>query len=127
MARKLKKLPKVKIPTTTVFKKGDRLQLLTGKNTKAVGALKQIKLDKHMVIIEGLNMCVRHKKANAQTNEPGGRINMEAPIHISNVALVCPKCMKPTRVGLRILPPLEEGGKKRKIRVCKRCQAHIDD
>ncbi|MDR3204304.1 MAG: 50S ribosomal protein L24 [Deltaproteobacteria bacterium] len=128
MARNiLKKEEKAKELVSTKLKKGDRLQLLTGKNVKAIGVLKELKLSKSQVLVEGLNINIKHQKANPQYDIKGGRISKEGPIHISNVALVCPKCMKPTRVGHKILEPQEEGAKKRKVRICRRCLAQIDD
>jgi large subunit ribosomal protein L24 len=113
--------------TICKFKKGDRLQLLTGKNRKAVGNLKKIIVKKKQVLIEGVNIVIKHQKADPNRNIAGGRQKMEAPVHISNVALVCPKCLLPTRVGYQILPKAEDSQKQRKVRICRRCKAQIDD
>ncbi|MDR1309327.1 MAG: 50S ribosomal protein L24 [Deltaproteobacteria bacterium] len=109
------------------FRKGDRLQKMVGKDLRQVGTLKEILTKKRMVLVEGINMVTRHTKSVPGSQEPGGRIRREAPVHVSNVALVCPKCMKPTRVGFEFLPPQGPDDKRKKVRVCKRCKAHIDD
>jgi large subunit ribosomal protein L24 len=111
----------------SVFKKGDRLQLLTGKNAKAVGNLREIVEKKQMVFISGVNEVTKHAKKDPEGRKPSGIIKVEAPVHISNVALVCPKCLQPTRVGFQILPKAEGETKQRKVRVCRRCKAQIDD
>jgi large subunit ribosomal protein L24 len=109
------------------FKKGDRLQVITGKHIKAIGTLREIMTKKASVIIEGVNKVVRTIKANSRAQQQGDRREIEAPIHVSNVALVCPKCLKPTRVGYQFLTPSDPTAKKRKVRFCKRCKAQIDD
>ncbi len=65
------------------------------------------------VIVEGVNIRVKHQKPNKELPQ-GGRIEKEMPIDISNVMLICPVCKQPTRVGFKIL---EDGSK---VRVCKR-------
>lgn len=71
------------------------------------------------VIVEGYNMATKHKKARGQ-GKPSGIIHQEAPVNVSNVMLVCPKCSEPTRIGYQFL------GDNKKIRVCKRCSEAID-
>jgi large subunit ribosomal protein L24 len=111
----------------TSFKTGDRLYVLSGTHEGKIGLLKRFFPKKNQVLVEGVNMCTRHTKANQSKNEAGGRIRKEKPLDISNVALICPRCTDPTWIRYEVLPPSEEGGKKRKVRVCKRCKAHIDD
>ena len=72
------------------------------------------------VVISGLNMAKKHQRPISQTRTQTGIIEIEAPIHISNVMLVCPSCDEPVRVGINI----EDNGQKR--RVCKRCGGNID-
>jgi large subunit ribosomal protein L24 len=109
------------------FKKGDRLQVMTGKHRKSVGSLLKIVTRKGQVVIEGVNKVIRNSKANSQAKEKGGRQEIEAPIAVSNVALVCPKCMKPTRIGHEFVVASDPGAKRSKVRICKRCKARIDD
>jgi len=72
------------------------------------------------VVVSGINLVKKHQRRTGDVRTQVGIIEREAPIHISNVALVCPHCQKPTRVGYIIL---ETGVK---VRVCKRCHQTID-
>jgi large subunit ribosomal protein L24 len=76
---------------------------------------------KNKIIIEGVNIVIKHQRAipAGRQQTPGGRIELEAPVDVSNVMLVCPSCQEPTRVGYEVT---DEG----KVRACKRCQAQID-
>jgi large subunit ribosomal protein L24 len=107
------------------FKKGDRLQVMTGKHLKAVGTLVKIETKKAKVVIEGVNSVTRSYKRSG--GEKGQRKTINAPLHVSNVALVCPKCTQPTRVAYGFLDLPDEPNKKKKVRICKRCKAQIDD
>ena len=79
------------------------------------------------VIVEGVAYVSKHQKARRQ-GEQGGIFQKERAIDASNVMLICPKCGKATRVGLKKNEvETENGGKKTKtVRVCKRCNAEID-
>ena len=72
------------------------------------------------VVVSGINLVKKHQRRTGDVRTQVGIIEREAPIHISNVALVCPHCQNPTRVGYQIL---DAGGK---VRVCKRCDQTID-
>jgi len=72
------------------------------------------------VVVSGVNLVKKHQRRTGDVQTQVGIIEREAPVHISNVALVCPHCQKPTRVGYQML---ETGGK---VRVCKRCHQTID-
>lgn len=108
------------------IKKDDRVEVITGKNRGKVGLVKKLVADKNRlrVIVENVNVVIRHTKADG-AGSPGGKIEKEAPIHISNVALLCPKCNETTRVG-HALVPVVGSDKPRKVRVCKKCNEHID-
>lgn len=101
------------------IRKGDTAIVLSGKNKGKQGRVLSVLPKKNRVIIEGLNIIKRHMKPNKQYTQ-GGIIEKEAPIHISNVMLVCPKCNKPTRIANAIL----DNGKKQ--RRCKKCDEVID-
>ncbi|WP_027622225.1 50S ribosomal protein L24 [Acetivibrio clariflavus] len=100
-------------------KKGDTVIVLNGKDAKKKGKVLAVYPDESRVLVEGVNMCTKHRKARSQTQQ-GGIIHQEAPIHSSKVMLVCPRCGKPTRVGKKIL----ENGEK--SRMCKKCNEIID-
>lgn len=101
------------------IKKNDTVVVLTGKNRGKGGRVLSVLPSKEKVIIEGVNIVKKHMKPNKQYAQ-GGIIEKEAPVHYSNVMLVCPKCNKSTRFGNTVL----DDGKK--IRVCKKCKEVID-
>jgi len=87
------------------IKKGDRIVVLTGKDKGRQGSVLQVFPKESRVLVEGLNMVQRHTRPS-QLDPQGGIKNKEAPIHVSNVAVVDSQG-KPTRVGFRV-----EGDKK---------------
>lgn len=100
-------------------KKGDIVVVLAGKNKGDKGKVLRVEPKKERLIVEGVNLVKRHTRATPKVPQ-GGIITKEAPIHASNVMVVCSKCGKPTRVGKKVLAD----GKK--VRICKRCQEVID-
>ena len=76
--------------------------------------------DKDRVVVQGVNIIVKHQRRTGDVRTQFGRIEMEAPVHISNVMLVCPTCKEATRVGFRAT------GDGAKVRYCKRCDEAID-
>lgn len=100
-------------------KKGDKVKILSGKDKGKEGVILRSIPQKQRVVVEGANMM---KKAMhpTQANPQGGISTMEAPIHVSNVMLVCPNCNQASRVSKRT----NEAGKK--VRVCKKCGKDID-
>ena len=101
------------------IKKNDTAIVLSGKNRGKRGRVISVNPSKEVVMIEGVNMITRQMKPS-KSNAQGGIIEKEAPVHISNTMLVCPKCSKPTRIGSSAL----EGDKK--TRICKKCKEVID-
>lgn len=101
------------------IKKGDTALVLTGKNKGKSGRVLSVIPAKEMVIIEGLNIIKKHIKPTKQRTQ-GGIIEKEAPLHISNVMLMCPKCSKPSKIGHAVF---DDG---RKLRRCKKCSELID-
>ena len=99
------------------IKKGDTVQVLAGEDRGKQGRVLSVDADKARAIVEGVNMVTKHTKPTAKYPQ-GGRIEKEAPIQISNIALLDPKSGKPTRVGVR-----EENGKK--IRYAKKSGEEI--
>ncbi|MDR2945603.1 MAG: 50S ribosomal protein L24 [Candidatus Adiutrix sp.] len=109
------------------IRKDDRVEVITGKNKGKIGKVKKVVADKARVrvIVEGVNMVTRNTKAPSP-GAPSGRIEKEAPLHISNVALLCPKCNERSRVGHMFVPQVGSD-KPRKVRFCKKCKEHIDE
>jgi large subunit ribosomal protein L24 len=101
------------------IRKNDNVVITTGKDRGKRGKVRLVLPKASRVIVEGLNMIKRHSRARRAVRQ-AGIIELEAPIHVSNVMLLCNKCGKPTRVGLRLL----DDGKK--TRVCRSCQEVID-
>lgn len=94
------------------IKKGDRVQVLTGRDKGKRGEVIAVMPTENRALVQGVHMVKRHTKPRGM-NQPGGIVEKEAPIHLSNLALIDPKSDKPTRVGFRLL---EDGTK---VRVAK--------
>jgi large subunit ribosomal protein L24 len=104
------------------IKKNDRVKILSGKDKGKIGKILQVFPDGNRVSVEGLNLLVKHLRPRRQ-GEKGQRIEFPAPLDLSKVMMVCPKCDKPTRVAMR-LP--EKGAVGKKVRICKKCKQVID-
>ena len=102
------------------IKKGDEVIVLVGKSKGHKGKIMRIDRKKDRVVVEGANVCIRHRKPSADHPE-GGRIAQAFPVHISNVAIVDEASGRPTRVGFRFL----ESGKK--VRYAKKSGAQIEE
>jgi large subunit ribosomal protein L24 len=105
------------------IRKGDTVEVISGREEDRGkrGEVIRVIPDEATVVVQGVNI---HKKHQRQMQAQGrnmapGIVQIEAPISISNVMLVCPKCSKPTRVGIS-----RDGGEVQ--RVCKNCQALFD-
>jgi large subunit ribosomal protein L24 len=101
------------------IKKNDKVKVVAGKDNGKVGKVIKVDRKKGRILIENINVIKRHTRPNAQ-NRQGGIIESEAPIHRSNVMLLCNKCIKPVRIKMQ---QLDDG---RKVRVCRRCNEQID-
>jgi large subunit ribosomal protein L24 len=97
----------------------DQVIITAGKDKDQKGKVTKVFTKEHKLIVEGLNKYKRHLKKRS-AKEPGGIVAIERPLPMANVALICPSCKKPTRVGYQILKTGE------KIRICKKCQSQID-
>ena len=100
------------------IRKGDRVQVLQGKDRGKVGDVMFAFPAEGKVIVDGVNVAKRHTKPRSAT-QPGGIIDKDMPIDVSSVAIVCDSCGKPTRVGYRFEP---DGTK---VRVCRKCEADL--
>jgi large subunit ribosomal protein L24 len=108
-------------------RKGDTVQVISGKDRGGKGRVIETDPDKNRILVEGVNRIRKHTKVTTSTRgaKTGGIITQEAPIHVSNVMVVCPECDKPTRIGKRQDVVDEETGKTRPVRICKRCGKEI--
>lgn len=109
------------------IKKNDKVKILTGKDKGKIGKVLQVlPADPPAggkVSVEGLNLLIKHLRPRRQ-GEKGQRIEFPAFINASNLALICSKCGRPTRVGFKIVSA--PGAKAKKFRVCKKCQEIIE-
>ncbi|MBC7248789.1 MAG: 50S ribosomal protein L24 [Anaerolineae bacterium] len=104
------------------IKKGDTVEVITGNDREKRGTVQRVIPKQNRVVVSGVNLVKKHQRprpTGGRTQTQPGIIEFEAPIHISNVMLVCPTCKQRTRVGYEM-----SGGTK--VRICKRCRATID-
>lgn len=100
------------------IRKDDKVMVITGKDADKIGKVLKILRKKDRILVEKVNMAKRHMRPNPYIQQPGGIVEKEMPIHVSNVMVVCPACGKPTRVGYK---QIESQGKQKKVRFCKKC------
>ena len=99
-------------------KLNDQVQVIAGKDKNKDGKIIRILRKQDKIVVEKVN--IRTKFVKKSQGKPGERIQFEAPLHVSNVMVLCPHCNKRTRVGYKKL----ENGKKQ--RICKKCKESID-
>jgi large subunit ribosomal protein L24 len=112
-----------KKPNKVHVRTGDTVVVLSGKDKytggkDGKGKVLKVLPDKGMVIVEGVNICSKHKKPRPPKQQ-GGILNVEMPIYSSKVMLVCDSCGKPTKIKKEVI----ENGEK--VRICKKCNAEI--
>ena len=101
------------------IKKDDLVVVTAGRERNKRAKVRQVLPKEDRIVLVETNIVKRHSKPGARGARQAGIIDLEAPLHISNVMLVCPHCDKPTRVGHRA----STGGGK--VRVCKKCNSDI--
>lgn len=101
------------------IRKNDNVLVIAGKDKGKKGKIRFVFPKKSQIMVEGINMIKKHTKAKGGVRQ-AGIIEREAPIHISDVMLLCNKCNKPTRVGYTFLED------ERKVRVCRNCKEVLD-
>ena len=103
------------------IKVNDTVEVIHGEDRGMRGTVRVAYPRRNKIIIEGVNIVIKHQRpiSAGRQQTPGGRIELEAPIDVSNVMLVCPSCQERTRVRYSVT---EDG----KVRVCKKCEAQID-
>lgn len=100
------------------IKKGDIVKVISGKDRDKKGKVLALIKTKSRVIIEKINIVKKHQKQKGEKKGEGGIAEIEAPIDISNVMLICPSCNKSVRVGFKY-----EDNKK--VRYCRKCKSII--
>jgi len=101
------------------IKINDKVKVLSGKDRGKIGKVKKLDRKKNRILIENVNIVKKHLKPSAQQRQ-GGIVESEAPIHLSNVILMCNKCVASVRIKMK---RLEDG---KKVRVCRKCSEIID-
>jgi len=101
------------------IKRDDMVLVIAGKDRGKQGQVRQVLPDANRVVVQGVNMIKRHMRPKAMGTQ-AGIIEKEAPLHLSNVRLICKSCGKAARVRFR----LRQDGVK--VRVCGRCSEDID-
>jgi large subunit ribosomal protein L24 len=96
---------------------GDTVLVVSGRNKGQQGKVRRNLINRDRVVIEGVNIVKKHIKRGRARQ--AGIVEVEAPLHVSNVKLVCPTCKQPTRVGVRA------GDDGKNVRYCKKCDALI--
>lgn len=102
------------------IKKNDKVYITSGKDKGKTGEVSRVLTSSNKVIVTGINLVKKAVKPSKK-QAAGGIIEIAKPLPVSNVALVCPKCGKPTRIGISIA----KDGKK--ARLCKKCQAIVKE
>lgn len=100
------------------FKTGDKVVVIAGKDKGKQGSITKVLRNENKVIVEGVNIATKHVKPNGQN--PGSKMEIEKPIHASNVMIVDPKTNEPTRIGHDV----DKKGKK--IRITKKSNSILD-
>ena len=103
------------------IKKGDTVEVIAGDDRQVRGEVMRILPKENRVVVSGVGMVTKHQSAQraGRSQMQGGRIQFEAPINLTNVMLVCPKCDTATRVGYEVSDDV-------KVRTCRKCGEHID-
>ncbi len=109
-----------KQPVRIRLRRNDTVLVIAGKDAGKQGKILKVIPEKNRVIVQGVGFIKRHTRPNPQRNIKGGIAEREAPIHASNVMVVCAECDKRTRIGARTLA---DG---RKVRICRRCEGVLD-
>lgn len=99
------------------IKKGDTVEVITGKDRGQRGQVERVWPREGKVLVAGINLVTKHQRGTQ--DQPGGIIEKPAPLNISNIMLVCPQCDLRTRVGIQ-----RKG--ETKVRACKKCGKFVD-
>ncbi len=107
-------------------KKGDTVLVISGKDRGLKGRVISASPETQRVLVEGANQIKKHTKVtqSARGSQQGGIVTTEAPVHVSNVQVVCPSCGKATRIAHR-RSEADDNGKTHSVRTCKRCNGDI--
>lgn len=99
-------------------RKNDLVEVITGEEKERRGRVLEVLPDKTRAIVEGVNLVKKHQRARSQA-KPSGIVTVPAPLHISNLMLICPKCNKKTKVRMEKI-------EKKRVRVCRKCGESLE-
>lgn len=102
------------------IRKGDNVKILTGKDVGKTGTVHSVFPKKHKIIVSGINLIKKAQRRTMNITTQAGIIEREGLVDVSNVALICKNCGKPTRVGFQF------AGEGSKVRVCRKCGEVVD-
>jgi len=105
--------------STSHVRRGDTVAVIAGKERGKRGKVLRVLLGDGRVLVEKINMVKKHQRPTQRLRQ-GGIIEREGALHLSNVLLVCGRCDRPVRTGIKVLAD------DRKVRICKRCGEPID-
>ncbi|HNW09281.1 MAG TPA: 50S ribosomal protein L24 [bacterium] len=106
---------------------GDKVKMLAGKDKGKTGKVLQLLVGSNKVAVEGLNLVTKHQRPKKQ-GEAGQRVQFPALVDASKVAVICPKCGQPARIGYKFIEGAKtenQPSKKIKNRICRKCQQEI--
>lgn len=107
------------------IKVNDKVQVIAGKYKGKTGKVLQVLPDMKKVVVEGINTMYKHLRPR-QKGEKGQRVQFNGPVTVSNLMIICPKCNKASRLGLKVSENVPGSSKKTKARFCKKCNEVID-
>src|SRR5690606_1783516 len=102
------------------IRKDDQVQVISGREKGKTGKVLKVDAKNGRLLIEGVNVVKRHVKPS-QLNPQGGIQEKESPLNYSNALLVCPKCERGVRHGIKVEAQGKKGAETKKVRVCKKC------
>ncbi|HOH67146.1 MAG TPA: 50S ribosomal protein L24 [bacterium] len=106
---------------------GDKVKMLAGKDKGKTGKVLQLLVGSNKVAVEGLNLVTKHQRPKKQ-GEAGQRVQFPALVNASKIAVICPKCGQPARIGYKFIEGVKtenQPSKKIKNRICRKCQQEI--
>ena len=99
-------------------RKNDLVEVITGEERERRGRVLEVISEKAMAIVEGVNLVKKHQRARSQA-KPSGIVTVPAPVHISNLTLICPKCNKKAKVRMEKI-------ENKRVRICKKCGESLE-
>lgn len=107
------------------IKLNDKVKVTAGKDKGKTGKVIQIMPEDNKVVVEGVNIMYKHIKSR-QRGEKGQRVQFNGPVNTSNIVVICPKCNKESRLGVKVSASPSDPKKTQKARFCKKCNEVID-